>query len=227
MRRRRVGDLVEPAERLRRPAQQVIEDIDQQQADEEGRERGADRDGAAADVVDQEFGRAAAQTPSGTAVATATSSAEQRQLQRGRQPLHQVAQHRLAGRQRVAEVAPRQARDVARELLGQAPVKAQALADLRHQFRVGGGPGEVDGGIAGQGPRQQEGDEDDADQARQRAQQSSRDKSHVPSRAPVCREFSGKRRAKPRATRCDAAYLGVVHGRRAVRGGGLGTSRLP
>ncbi len=221
-----VGDLVDPAERLRRPAQQVVEDVDQQQRHEEGWERGSDRDDAAAEVVDPGVGprrRPHAERHGGR---DRDDERRQRQLHRGRQPLHQVAQHGLARRQRVAEVAPRQARGVARELLGQAPVEAQALADLRHRLRVGSGPGEVDGGIAGQGPRQQEGDEDDADQARQRAQQSSRDESHVPSRAPVCRESSGKRRAKPRATRCDAACLGVVHGRRAVRGGGLGRGDL-
>ena len=50
---RREGDLVQAAERLRRPAEQEIEDVDEQQADEEGRERRADGDQRAAGVIDR------------------------------------------------------------------------------------------------------------------------------------------------------------------------------
>ena len=58
--------------------------------------------------------------------------------------------------------------DVAHELLGQRLVETELLADLLDRLRGGGGTGEIGRRIAGQRAGQQEGDDDDADQARDR-----------------------------------------------------------
>ena len=50
------------------------------------------------------------------------------------------------------------------------PVEAELDADLLDRLLGGGGPGEIGRGIAGQRPRQQEGDDHHADQARHRDQ---------------------------------------------------------
>src|ERR1043166_9168844 len=60
---------------------------------------------------------------------------------------------------------------VTEELLDQRLVEAELLPDLLNRLLGRGGAGEIGRGIAGQRARQQEGDDDDPDQARDREHQ--------------------------------------------------------
>ena len=88
-------------------------------------------------------------------------------------------EHRLAGGQRLAEIAVGEVDDIAHELLRQRLVEAELLADLLDRLRRRRRPGEIGRGVAGQHAGQQEGDDDDADQARDRRQQPFSDLHHA------------------------------------------------
>src|SRR6185312_15407622 len=60
---------------------------------------------------------------------------------------------------------------VVKELFDQRPVEAKLLADLLDRLLGRGGPGKISRRIAGQCTRQEEGDDHDADQARDRKHQ--------------------------------------------------------
>ena len=75
--------------------------------------------------------RVAASTPSGTRDHDRDDEAEQRELGGRRQAVADFGRDRLAGGQRVAEIAMREIVGVADELLGQRLVEAELLADLR------------------------------------------------------------------------------------------------
>ena len=75
----------------------------------------------------------------------------------------------------VTEIAAREVRHIAHELHRQRLVEAELAADLLDRLLGGGRSGEVSRRIAGQRPRQQEGDDHHADQARDRDQQASGD----------------------------------------------------
>ena len=109
---------------------------------------------------------------------------EQRQLGRGRQPIADLGRDRLAGGERVAEIAVRQIDDVAEELHDQRLVEAELVADLLDRLLRRGGAGEIGRRIAGQRARQQEGDDHHADQARDRHRQPLED--HGQHGAPSC-----------------------------------------
>src|SRR5262245_18066439 len=83
---------------------------------------------------------------------------EKGELGRGRQARLDLVSDRLPGGERVAEVAARQIADVTHELYVERLVEAELDADLLDRLLGGGGPGEIGRGIAGQRPRQQEGD---------------------------------------------------------------------
>ena len=102
--------------------------------------------------------------------------AEQRQFGRGRQAALDLAHHRLAGGERIAEIAMGEVVDIADELLGQRPVEAERLADFGNRLRRRGGTGEIDRRIAGQHAGQQERDDDDADQGRDHRHQALADR---------------------------------------------------
>ncbi len=73
---------------------------------------------------------------------------------------------RLAGRERIAEIAVGEIVDVAQKLLGQRLVEAERFADVGDRLRRGRRAGEIHRRIAGQHARQQERHDDDADQRR-------------------------------------------------------------
>ena len=75
---------------------------------------------------------------------------EQRQFERRRQALHQIAHHRLTGGERVAEIAVREIAEIVQELHQQALVEPQLGADLGDRGGVGGRPGEIGCRVAGQ-----------------------------------------------------------------------------
>ena len=97
--------------------------------------------------------------------------AEQRQFGGRRQAVADFGRDRLAGGERIAEIAMGEIVGVAEELLDQRLVEAELLADLLDRLLVRRGTGEIRRGIAGQRARQQERDDHDPDQARDRKHQ--------------------------------------------------------
>ena len=166
--RRRAGEHVEAAERRRRPAEQVIEHIDQNQAGEEHRQRHARGGDHAAGMVDQRAGMCRRRDAERHRDQHRHQQAEQRQLGRRRQPALDLLADRLAGGQRIAEVAVGQIVDVIAELHDERLVETKLDADLLDRLLGRGRPREIGGWITRQGTRQQECDDDDADQARHR-----------------------------------------------------------
>src|ERR1700730_14107489 len=116
------------------------------------------------------------------------NQAEQRQLGGRRQAVADFSRHRLAGGERIAEIAMRKIRAVAEELLDQRLVEAEFLADLFDRLLIRRGSGEIRRGIAGQRARQQEGDDDDPDQARDRKHQPFADHGQHDARLSVCHD---------------------------------------
>ena len=183
--RRRAVEYVEPPERRRRPAEQVIEDVDQDQPGEEHRQRHARGRHHAADMVDDRARPRRRQNAERHRDRHGDDEAEQRQLGGGRQPIADFGRDRLAGGERIAEIAVREVGDVAAELHDQRLVEAELHADLLDRFLGGGGSGEIGRRIAGQRARQQERDDHHADQARHREQQALED--HAQHAARACR----------------------------------------
>ena len=93
---------------------------------------------------------------------------EHGELGGGRQAGLDLVGDRLAGGERIAEVAAGQVADVANELQVKRFVEAEFHADLLDRFLRGRGSGEIGRGIPGQRPRQQERDDHHADEARHR-----------------------------------------------------------
>ena len=106
--RRRAEEDVEPAERRRRPAEQVVEDVDQDQAGEEHRQRHAGGRDHAAGVIDERARPRGGEDPERHRDRHRHDQPEQRELGRGRQPGADLGRHRLAGGERIAEVAARE-----------------------------------------------------------------------------------------------------------------------
>ena len=92
--------------------------------------------------------------------------AEERKLGRCRQPVRDLAQHRLTRCERHAEIAVREIGHVAPELHDQRLIEAELMLDDGDRLLGRDRPGEVCGWVAGQNAGQQKGDDDDADQAR-------------------------------------------------------------
>jgi hypothetical protein len=115
----RSGDIdeIQPAERRRRPAEQVVEDVDQHDAGEEGRQGHARRHQHPAEVVDPGPGPHRRQHAQRNGDETGQQQRGQRQLQRRGQPRGEVGQHRLPGGQRQAQIAAQQVAHVDEELL--------------------------------------------------------------------------------------------------------------
>ena len=166
--RRRVEEHIEPPERRRRPAEQIVEDIDQDQAGEEHRQRHAGGRDDAAGVIDQRIRPRRRQDAERHRDDDGDDEAEQRQFRRRRQPRAQFGQHRLPGGQRIAEIAVGEIDDVAAELLDQRLVEAELDADFLDRLRRRGRSGEIGRRIARQRAGQQERHDHDADQARDR-----------------------------------------------------------
>ena len=70
--------------------------------------------------------------------------------------------------------------DVDEELHRQAAIEPEVVAHLFDRRGIGHRPGEIGGRIAGQRPRQQEGDDDDTDQRRHGVQDAPPDESQLP-----------------------------------------------
>ena len=170
-RRRRAVEHVEPAERRRRPAEPEIEDVDQHQPGEEHRQRHAGGRRHAAEMVDPRARPGRRQHAERHRDHDRDEQAEQRQFGRGRQAVADFGGDRLAGGERIAEIAMREIVDVAEELLEQRLVETELLADLLDRLLGRGGPGEIRRRIARQRARQQEGDDHDPDQRRDRDHQ--------------------------------------------------------
>ena len=166
--RRRVEEHIEPPERRRRPAEQIIEDIDQDQAGEEYRQRYAERRDEAAGVIDQRVRPRRREDAERHRDHDGDQKAEQGQLGRCRQPRAQFGQHRLPGGQRVAEIAVAEVDDIAAELLDQRLVEAELDADFLDRLRRRRGPGKIGGRVARQRAGEQERHDHHADQARDR-----------------------------------------------------------
>ncbi len=166
--RRRIEEHIEPTERRRRPAELIVEDVDQDQAGKEHRQRYAERRDDAAGVIDQRIRPRRRQDAERHRDNDRDEETEQGQLGRGRQPGAQFGQHRLTGGQRVAEIAVAEVDDIAAELLDQRLVEAELDADFLDGLRRRRGAGEIGGGVARQRAREQEGHDHDADQARDR-----------------------------------------------------------
>src|SRR6202011_4891658 len=126
---RRIDD-VEPAERRRGEAEEVVENEDEEEPEEEGGRRLAGGRDDAAEAVD---GAARLHRRADTEGNAETDRQDQRregELQRSRQPVGEVIDHRLAGGQRIAEVALRQALDIGNELRGDAAIEDEAMTRL-------------------------------------------------------------------------------------------------
>ncbi len=199
-RRRRAVEHVEPAKRRRRPAEQEVEDIDQHQAGEEHRQRHAGGGGDATEMIDPATRPCRRKHAERQRDRNRDDEAEQGQLGGGRQAIADFGRDRLAGGQRIAEIAMSEILCVAEELLDQRLVEAELLPDLLDRFLGRRGAGEIGRGIAGQRARQQEGDDDDPDQARDREHQSLADqaqhgkRSRRASRARMASERMANRR---------------------------------
>ena len=169
--RRRTEEHVEPPERRRRPAEQVVEHIDQDQAGEEHRQRHAGGGDDAAGVIDQRARPRRRHDAERHRDQHRHDQAEQRQLGRGRQPGQDLLADRLAGGQRIAEIA---AREVARHSRPNCTISGWSspslTPDLLDRLLGRGGAGEIGRRIARQRARQQERDDHHADQARHRDQ---------------------------------------------------------
>jgi len=170
----RRGERVDPSERRRRPAEQIVEDVDQQQPGEESRQRHAECRDDPAEIVQPPIRLQRRQHAERDADAAREQQPEQRQLGGSGQAGDQLRQHRLPGRDRQPEIAARQIADIVEKLHRQAAVEAERGADLRDRFRRRRRPREIRGGVAGQRAGQQEGHDDDADQCRQRRTQPQR-----------------------------------------------------
>ena len=170
-RRRRAVEHIEPAERRRRPAEPEIEDVDQHQAGKEHRQRYAGGRRYPAEMVDPRARPGRGQHAERDRDHDRNQQPEQRQFGGSRQAVADFGRDRLAGGQRIAEIAMGEIVGVAEELLDQRLVEAEFLADLLDRFLGRGGAGEIRRRIAGQRARQQEGDDDDPDQRRDREHQ--------------------------------------------------------
>ena len=113
-----------------------------------------------------EPGRVAARMPSGTAISIETMRPSSVSSADAGRRVCDLGRDRLAGGERGAEIAAREIGDVAAELDDQRLVEAELHADLLDRLLGGGGAGEIGGRVARQRPRQQEGDDHHADQAR-------------------------------------------------------------
>ena len=173
--RRRAEEHVEPPKRRRRPAELVVEHVDQDQAGEEHRQRYAGRRDYPAGVIDDRVRPCRRHDAERHRDQHRDDQAKQRQLGRRRKPRLDLVAHGLAGGERVAEVAVREIGDVLHELDVERLVEPELHADLLDGFLGGGGAGEVGGRVARQRTRQQERDDHHADQARHGHQQSLED----------------------------------------------------
>ena len=115
-------------------------------------------------------GRNAARMPRGMPTAKASNRAPSVSSKRRRQTLGEVGEHRLAGNERLPEIAVREAADIDGELFEEVVIEAEAMARFLDRRRRRRRPGEIGGGVAGQDVRQQEDDGDDADQIGRRRQ---------------------------------------------------------
>ena len=151
--------------------QQVVEDVGEQQPGEEHRQRHAGRRHDPAEMVDPGALLHRRQHAQRNGDDDGQDQGEQGELGRGRQAGGDLGHHRLAGAERVAEIAVRQIADIGDELLGQRLVEAELGADLGDRLRACRQAGEIGRRIARQQPRQHEGDDDDPDDARDRRRQ--------------------------------------------------------
>ena len=118
--------------------QQVVEDVDEQQPGEEDRQRHAGRRHDPAEMVDPGALLHRRQHAQRNGDDDGQDQGEQRELGRGRQAGGDLGHHRLAGGERVAEIAVQQIADIGDELLGQRLVEAELGADLRDRLRARG-----------------------------------------------------------------------------------------
>ncbi len=170
LRRRRI-EHVKPAERRRRPAEQIVEYVDQQQPGEEHRQRDAGRGREAAEMIDPGIRPRCRENAERQRDRHGDEQTEQGQLGRGRKAVADLGRNRLAGGQRVAEIAARKVSDIAAELHGQRFVEPEVLADLLDRFLGRCRTREIRRRIARQRTREQERHDHDPDQARDREHQ--------------------------------------------------------
>ena len=168
--RRRRGEGVEPSDRRRRPAELIIEDVDQQQAGEEHRQRHAGGRDNSAGMIDPRALFDRGQNAERHGDDDRQDQAEQGEFGGSRQAAGDFGRHRPAGRQRIAEIAMREIVDVAHELFRQRPVEAEAFADVGDRLRRCRRTGEIDRRVARQHAGQKKGDDHDPDQGRDHGQ---------------------------------------------------------
>ena len=163
---------IDPAGRVGRKPEQVVEDIDQQQARDEGRHADAERAEEPHAVVD---GRARPQRRQHAERHRRHQRDQQRregQLQRGRQPFAQILRDQLPGHHRSAEIAAADIIEIEHQLFRHRLVEAHLLADDLDLLLAGVRPGgEEHRRIARQHPHQQEGEDEHAKERRQRGQE--------------------------------------------------------
>ena len=169
--RRRGIENVEPPERRRRPAEQEVKYIDEQQPCEENGERHASGRDDAAGVIDKRALLHCGDNAERHGDRHRHEQAEQGQFGRSGQPGRNIGDDRLAGGERGAEVAVRKVRDIAQELLGPRAVEPELGTDLLDRLRRRRRPREIGCCVARQHARQQERDDDHPDQARDHRQE--------------------------------------------------------
>ena len=162
---------VEPAERRRRPAEQIVEHVNQDQAGEEHRQRHAGCRDDTAGLIDQRVRLGRRQNAERHRDHDRDNEPEQGQLRGRRQSVAQLGRDRLSGGERRAEIAMGEIDHIAAELLDQRLVEAKIDPHLLDSLGRCGGAGEIDRRIAGQRSSQQEGDDHDANQAWDRHRQ--------------------------------------------------------
>ena len=109
----------------------------------------------------------AARMPAGMPITSASSMATDRQLDRGREQGEELAQHRLAGDDRAAEIAVQQVAEEAQILQHQRPVEAELGHHLGMALRADAALADhQQDRIAREQADQDEGDEGDAEEGR-------------------------------------------------------------
>ena len=132
LRRRDPG--AEASQRRRRHAQQIEEDVERQQPGPEGRHGDAGHADDAAEMVDRGVAMDGRLDAERDAQHQRDQQAGQGELERCRQALPEILQHRPAGRRALAEIAVHDARDVAPVLDPGRLVEAHGLFQLLHDL---------------------------------------------------------------------------------------------
>ena len=164
------------AVRVRRPAEQVVEHVDQQQARDEGGHANAEGADHADGVVDQGARAECRQHAERYGYGERQCKGRQGKFQRGGQAAAHIGGDRLPGGQRAAQIAGGDVREVAGELDRHRSVQPHLVAKLLDLLLPGARPGGKEHRrVARQDAHEDEGHDDDAEQRRHRGQQARAD----------------------------------------------------